>query len=193
MALTGWLLLALFASLLALLAIPVDFEFSLLRREGQQKGSAAIGWLFGAVRVPLRPRARPKSPRIQAQDRKHGGARRILAMLQTEGFVRRVLKLARDLLRHIHVRKLSLDARLGLDDPADTSRLWGAVGPLAALLTLPPAARVAIAPDFAAEVFEIECQGHLRIIPIQHLAVILVFVLSPTTLGALRSLRSQAR
>ena len=195
MALLGWLLLALVASLLALLAIPVDFEFSLQRREGRQKGSVVIGWLFGAVRVPLRSpaQARLERPRTQALDRKHGGARRVISMLQTEGLGRHVLKLARGLLRRIHVRALSLDVRLGLDDPADTGRLWGVVAPLAALLTLPPVARVAIAPDFAAEIFEVEAQGHLRIIPIQCLAVIFVFVLSPTTLSALRSLRSQAR
>lgn len=194
MILLGWLVLALVASLLALLAIPVELEFTWQCREGRHTGGGAIGWLFGAVRVPLRPRtdAKPKLPTIKAQSRKRGGAGRMISMLQTEGFARRALKLARDLLRRIHVRTLNLDVRLGLDDPADTGRLWGAVGPLAALLPLPPVACVAITPDFSAEVLEFEGQGHIRIVPLQWLAVILVFVLSPATFRALRVPGSKA-
>lgn len=191
MASLGWLVLALFASLLALLAVPVDVEFSLRHRAGRQQGDCALGWLFGAVRVPLFPRVRDE--RKPSAFKPARSPRSVMFMLQTEGLGRQLLKLARGLLRRIHVRTLSLDVRLGLDDPADTGRLWAVVGPLAALLPLPPVARFAIEPDFADAVFEAEGQGRVRLIPIQCLPVILVFVLSPATLRALRASRPRAR
>ena len=191
MALAAWFLLAFLAGLLALLAIPLHLSFTLQRHEGRHMGSGTLGWLFGTVQIPIHPRARAKRalPKISTVKRERGGGtRRVVSMLQTKGFGRRALKLARDLLRHTQVQTLDLDIRLGLDDPADTGRLWGVVGPLAALLPLPPVARIAITPDFAAEVLEVEGQGQIRIIPLQWLAVILLFALSPTTLRALRAL-----
>ncbi len=111
----------------------------------------------------------------------------MLAMLQTEGFMGRLLQLARDLFRRIRIRDLSLDARLGLDDPADTGRLWGVVGSLAAMLPTSRAMRVSIQPDFAAEVFEYQGRGSISVIPIQVLVLLLAFALAPATLRALRA------
>ena len=193
LALAGWLLLALLAGLLALLAIPVDLEFSLQRRGGRQTGGGTLRWLFGAVRVPLHPRAKRRPPKHKGRERGRSGARRVLSLLQTEGFGGRLLKLAQDLLRCIRVRNLSLDVRLGLDDPADTGRLWAVAGPLAAMLPLPPATRLTVVPDFATEVFEAEGQGRIRIVPIRCLAAILVFVLSSAAPHARRAPRPQAR
>jgi hypothetical protein len=104
-----------------------------------------------------------------------------------------LLRLGRDLLRRIYIRDLSMEVRLGLDDPADTGRLWAVVGPLAAILTLPPLTRVAIEPEFTSEALEVDGKGCIRIIPIQLLFVMLVFVLSPSTLRALRTMRAEAR
>lgn len=198
MALVAWIVLAPLALLLALLAIPLDLDFSVQRREGRQQGHGTLGWLFGVVRLRLgnskvRDRAQAERPRIKRRRHKPGGAHRVIAMLRSEGFGRRLLKLARDLLRRIHIRELRLNLRLGLDDPADTGRLWAVLGPLAAMLALLPHAHVTIEPAFSAEAFEIDGHGHIRVIPIQLLFVILVFVLSPTTLRALRTMRSEAR
>ena len=191
----GGLLLALAASLLILLAIPIDLAFSLQRRDGRQTGGIAIGWLFGAVRVPLarRARAKPNPPRLVERADKRGRALRAVSMVRTGGFFVHLLKLAQALLRRVRVRTLSLDIRLGLDDPADTGRLWAVVGPLAAMLPLPPAARLSIEPDFAEAVFEVDGRGNVRIMPILWVAAILVFLLSPATLRALSAWRSTSR
>jgi hypothetical protein len=193
-----WLLLACLAGLLALLAVPVDLAFSVQRHDGRQEGTGTLGWLFGLVRLRLgKPRvqvpATPERTKVRRRHHKRGSARRVMVMLRTEGFGWRLLRLAQDLLRHIYIRDLSMAVRLGLDDPADTGRLWGVVGPLAAILTLPHVTRIAIEPVFTSEVLEIDGSGDIRIIPIQLLFVILVFVLSPSTLRALRATRVEAR
>jgi hypothetical protein len=114
----------------------------------------------------------------------------MLALVQVEGFGSRLLRLARDLFRRIRIQELSLRIRLGLDDPADTGRLWAVVGPLAAL---PGLRRVAIEPEFAAEIFELDGRGRIRIVPLRLLSVLLRFALSPVTLHALYATRAAAR
>ena len=179
-----WIILAFLASLLALLAVPVDLAFSFQRREGRREGSGTLGWLFGLVRLRLgepkvRARVRPERPKLKRRHRRHGGGR--------------LLRLVRDQIRRIHIRDLSMEVRLGLDDPADTGRLWAVVGPLAAILPVPPVARVAIEPEFTSEAFEVYGKGRIRIIPIQLLFVMLVFLLSPSALRALHAMRVEAR
>jgi hypothetical protein len=186
-----WILIALLAGLLFLLAIPVELAFSVQRREGKQRVRGTFGWLFGLVRLPLgkpkaqvksRPAARPKATRSKPR---RGGGRRVWVMLRSKGFGWRVLRLVRDLLRRIHIFELSVKIRLGLDDPADTGRLWAFVGPIAAMLALPPVARIVIEPEFSTETLEVDGKGHIRIIPIQLLCVALFFLLSPATLRAM--------
>lgn len=116
-----------------------------------------------------------------------------MSVLRTEGFVARVWRLLRDLLQRIQVQDLSLEARIGLDDPADTGRLWGFVGPLVAVLPLPSAANVAIAPDFQAQTFEFSSEGQIRLVPIRLLWTALLFLLSPVTLRALYMLSFKKR
>ncbi len=185
-----WVLVALLTGLLVLLAIPVELAFSVQRRAGKQQVRGTFGWLFGLVRLPLgEPRKRAESrsvyPRAKTRKSRRAGGRRVWAAVRSKGFGRRVLRLVRDLLRRIHIFDLSLKVRLGLDDPADTGRLWAVVGPLAALLALPPVARITIEPEFSSETLEVDGRAHIRIVPIQLLFVILVFLLSPATLRAL--------
>jgi hypothetical protein len=185
-----WILIALLAGLLIVLAIPVELAFSVQRREGKQRVRGTFGWLFGLVRLPLgktkaRAESRPVHRKAKKSKPRRGGASRVWTVVRNEGFGWRVLRLVRDLLRRVHIFDLSLKVRLGLDDPADTGRLWAVVGPVAALLTLPPVARFAIEPEFNTETLEVDGKGHIRIIPIQLLFVILVFLLSPITLRAM--------
>lgn len=192
-----WILIAVLASLLLLLAVPVDLAFSVQCREGRREGSGTLRWLFGLVRLDLggpgvQAGARSESPKLARRRRKRAGARRVVAALRRKGFGRRVLKLARDLLRRVWIRYLDMDIRLGLDDPADTGRLWAVVGPLVAMLPLPPEASLAIEPEFAAEIFELDGEGRIRIIPLQVLLVLLVFFLSPGTLRVLYTMRAGA-
>jgi len=179
-----WIFIAFLASLLALLTVPVDMAFSIQRHDSRQEGSGTLGWLFGLVRLRLgkakvRAQAKPECPNVKRRHRKRSGARRIMAMLRIEGFGWRLLRLAQDLLRCIHIH--------------DTGRLWAVVGPLAAILTLPPAIRVAIEPEFSSEALEVDGKGRIRIIPIQLLFVILVFALSPSMLRALYTMGVEAR
>ncbi|MDD3448904.1 MAG: hypothetical protein PHF72_07730 [Gammaproteobacteria bacterium] len=187
-----WILLALLAGLLALLAVPLELAFSVRRDGVRREGRGSLRWLFGLVRVRLGGPGRPaaRRPRARRPRRGGGGARRMLALVQVEGFGSHLLRLARDLFRRIRIQELGLRVRLGLDDPADTGRLWAVVGPLAAL---PGLRRITIEPEFAAGTFELDGRGRIRIVPLRLLSVLLRFALSPVTLRALYATRAAAR
>jgi Protein of unknown function (DUF2953) len=178
------------AALAFLLAVPVDVGFDVRRREGFAS-QVRVRWLWGAVRIPVpaggeRKAAKPKrtKPRKPPKPGRTSGLRRALAMLGTPRFPGRVVRLVRGLLRRVRFRDLEVAARVGLDDPADTGRLWGLLGPVAALLAVPRAARIDLVPEFGGEVFHLDARGEARVVPGAVLLTVLAFLLAPATLRA---------
>lgn len=193
-----WSLLTLLLGVLALAAIPVEVAFRVEFRPGQRAVHGTLYWLFGLVELPLGNRDAQRHTAHEGKKmarRHHGkrtGVRRLMAVLRVEGFAWRLLRLIQDLLRRLQIRELSLEAYLGMDDPADTGRLWAAIGPLVAIMAS-PAAHIVIAPQFSARVFEVDAKTRIRVIPIQLLSVMLIFVLTPSTLRALYAMRGAAQ
>ena len=100
--------------------------------------------------------------------------------------MKRIAKLLKNLLRTVHVHRLAVRTRLGLNDPADTGRLLGVAGPLAALLSRSRSMDLHIEPEFTTETFNFHGEGHIRIIPLQLICVVLAFLISPSTLRAVK-------
>jgi len=69
------------------------------------------------------------------------------------------------LLRQLKPRRLRLELRAGLGDPADTGRLWGMLVPLLLLLTSEHADSVRIEPDFSKRCFELDGHATVRVVP----------------------------
>jgi hypothetical protein len=176
------------AAVLVLLAVPVDVAVTARRRE-RLETRVRVRWLWGLVVLPAPKGGAEKPRRKKSKKRKprarRASARRALAVLRAKGFARRALHLPRALLRRVHVRAFDIDLRLGLDDPADTGRLWGFIGPATAMLALPPPARVAVTPEFAEPVLHLDARADVRVVPAALLLVLLAFALSPATLRAL--------
>jgi len=135
-----WLLVSLagMAGLtLLLLSIPLDLVFS-FQREQQFRARARIGWLFGRVGKNIgggtKQHKEAKSPRPSspAKPKKRGGNLRLLASAVRGGILNDFLRLARRILGTVKVRRLHLQLHVGLDDPAETGLLWGAVAPVVA-------------------------------------------------------------
>jgi hypothetical protein len=62
---------------------------------------------------------------------------------------------------------------------------------VAALATSIPGAEVRIKPEFMDPVFEFQSHGQFRLIPLQFLALVIGFALSPSSVRAWRSLRQR--
>lgn len=183
------------ALVILLLAVPVDLAFRLERIEAIT-GQLTIRWLFGLARwrIPIAPGAhgkgepgdRPAAPAstLAVPPRRAGGGR-ALALLRDPRFRRRALRFAGDLLAAARWRRLAVHVRLGLDDPADTGRLWAWVGPLALLLRWRHA-DVRIEPEFEQATMQVKAHGRVLLIPLRLLWLALGFALSPAAIQAWR-------
>ncbi len=182
-------LAALVALGLALLAVPVELAFRLAGRP-VPAGQVTVGWLFGLVTLPVQIGAgRAQRGRRTAPAGKPRRGLPLAALWRRRAFRRRALRFVRELLGTLRVRQLRLRLRWGLDDPADTGRLWAAVGPL--LLMLPwRGADVRVQPEFGQSVFDWEAQGRLRLVPLRPLLLALGFVLAPVSLRTWHALAS---
>lgn len=193
-----WSLLTLLIGVLALATIPVEVACRVEVRQGQRDARGTLYWLLGLVQLPLGKRkaqgraVQERRKRARRRHAKRTGVRRMIAALRVEGFSWRLLRLIQDLLRRIEIRELNVEAYLGLDDPADTGKLWAVIGPVAAIM-FSPTAHIALAPQFTTRVFALDGRARIRVIPIRLLSVILVFILTPCTLRALHAMKGAAR
>lgn len=193
-----WVLLSVVVILVALLAVPLEWTFNVRLQADERTADSHIRWLFGLVKVRTTGSDDADSSRKDRSSKKPGkpkAKRRHspVAALSVDGFVRRVLRLVRRLLSAIHIHHLTLNARLGLGDAADTGRLWGFVGPLSVLLNQPRAARIYIEPEFYDEVFELQSDGRIQVVPLRMVGLMLGFLLSFNTLRAYRAMRADGQ
>lgn len=193
-----WLLAILFL-LTAFLAIPVTLRFRVHWPNASQD-DVQLRWFFGAVRVRFSTlgdsaaRAGRRGP-AGARRKKERGSQRslnIASLVRNGEFRQRVFRFMGDCWRALQKKELRLNARIGLDDPADTGQLWALVGPWQGLLAGLSNSRIDIQPDFAVETFELSSQGTLRLVPltlVYHLTAVLV---SPAVWRGLARARSEA-
>ena len=183
--------------LIALLAIPVTLVYQ-VNWHARWQGNIELQWLFGLlhVRIPVSPaqpaptaeQARPQpARRTPAKSKKKSNP---LAALRQRSFRQRIMKFLRDLWQAIHKRDVCLHMQIGLDDPADTGRLWAIVGPVSAILANRQDVQIDIQPDFADAALEFNSSGYLQIIPVQILALTLALLLSPPIWQGVRQMRN---
>ena len=191
------LIIAILLALLAvLLAVPITVTFR-INRIKEIKGQISFHWLFGLVRFRIGIPGAAKSetqhkrkPTKKTRKRKRGSnARGVFALLKQSAFRRRAIRFIKDVLRVTHARDLYLRLRIGLGDPADTGRLWVLLGPIAGIASNLRSAEVHIEPEFMDPLLEVESHGEFRLIPLQFIALVTAFVVSPKTLHAWRTLR----
>ena len=110
----------------------------------------------------------------------------VIAVLRTRGLLRRVVRLALALFRHVTLKEFRLQTAFGFDSPADTGIVYGLLSPLV-VLAEQRGLNVECRPMF----LESGLQGAVRaIIHVRPLAVVgalLSFLLSRPVLRAVRS------
>lgn len=194
--LTLWVLMGCLAGILLLLAVPVELSYDIRLDADQRSAQGQFRWLFGLVRVKLpgQPDGSSKSEKLPAKAKPKRRAERPrtspMAALSVEGFVSHLLKLVRRLLAGLHIHHLDIRGRLGLGDPADTGLAWALIGPISVILDAPGVTQVDIQPDFSEEVLDFSSSGRVRVVPLEYLAVMIRFMVSPTTFRAIRAMRS---
>lgn len=191
-------------AVLAMLAIPVWLVGD-IERTDQLHARLRVRWFFGLLDValsrrppraspagqPARPRQRQRVASRAARRRRRGPAI-ALALLRTEGLAPRILQLLRDLVTRCSFQGLYLRCEFGLDDPADTGRLYGTLAPFLVAIGA-GGADVRCQPDFQEACLRGSCGGQIRVRPISLLSVVIGFVCSRPILRALRAVWSARR
>lgn len=169
--------LGLLAAALLVLALPVELRFQFQGIQPLQ-GQITLRALFGLWRLRLAlPSPKREGPRSTAQAldeqaerpvrHRSGRSVHLQALWRDMGLRRRALRRLQTALGSLHWSDLRLHLRLGLDDPADTGRLWALLGPVGAALSSLRTAEIAIEPDFVEPTLDFDAQGCLVLVPLQ--------------------------
>jgi hypothetical protein len=190
---------AVLAALVALLAVPISV-FVRVERAAVLEASWRVRWLFGLVDVqssrtgtaagPGTGDTKERPARRAGRRRRRAGSRfgpgTVVAVLGARGFVQRVLRLLGDLRRQVRWDDVHLRAEFGLDDPADTGVMYGAMVPL-----LLAANRVGLdvgcRPNFAGTCLAGSAGATFGTRPIALLRVLAAFLCSPAVGRAVRA------
>ena len=192
-----WVVVAL-ASLVVLiiliLCVPIDMSFH-MEVYGRPKFKMRLVWLFGLVHKELGrkkrepdeneevTKGRPKRTKWRIK------ARTILQIIKTKDLLRHLWSLLRDIISRIRIKDISVNFRIGLDDPADTGILFATIGAANSLINSYGYHQIEVVPSFEDEVvFEGNLRGTLSLIPIQLIPPFMRFVFSFSTIRVLKVL-----
>ena len=209
------ILFAVFLCILLLLAIPVDLVFHVERDTGFHL-RISVRWLFGLVGRDIRRKKEKAEPekteeatnlratatRIFGKARQVMGdehereqwnkrrknTRSMLAMVQTRGFPRKILRFVIDSIRLVRIHRLNLNLRYGLWDPADTGLLFGAIAPTMVYGRSCSLMEIEIQPDFEQLCLQGYLTGDIRVFPIQFAGPVVRLVFSVTTIRAIKAM-----
>ncbi|WP_455205087.1 DUF2953 domain-containing protein [Kaarinaea lacus] len=181
--------------IIAILAIPFEFRFNIQRRESFHS-EVAVRWLFGIVTFDV---LRPQKPRGKNQQHTRAAKKKTKKKRKNIGnakeliwnakFRQRLIRFVKDIFNSVHISAFNLRLQLGLDDPADTGRLWAFMGPLSIWLSKLSNTKVQLQPDFQNELVYLNTNGTVRIIPLAIIGNVLAFLLSPITINAITTMR----
>ncbi len=198
---------AVLALTVLLLAVPVNLVYA-LRKDDVWRGRVIVYWMFGLMRVRLRPGRRKAARPSKRRKRRalivsgaRGALRRrrdVHAVLCTRGLLRGLVLLLRDLLRALRPRRLRVELVIGMEDPADTGRLAAVLAPLRVLFgrrTLGKGSNVAIevTPDFAGPRFQGYSCASVQFVPLRLIALMIGFLFSPPVFRAMRLMMQRSR
>lgn len=167
----------------ALLAIPVSLTFD-LNSDRASDNRVELVWMFGLVRarIPL-DQADPQLSEVdKAEDkaeRSKGRGKSALKLILHKSFRQRILHYVSDVWNAIEKDNIKIRIKAGLDDPADTGRLWAVVGPLAGALSALRQLSIDIEPDFVQADLQLNSSGSARFSPLKVILISFGLLLSP--------------
>ena len=192
--------------LIVSLAIPISMNYYITRNQ-QLQGYANVNGFFGLMkfqtRFPREPENKSKDETKSLRRKKNPSPDKAkpsntknnmkgVALLKQSTFRRHIMHFIKRIFAASHAQDLYLRCRIGLSDPADTGMLWAVMGPLSAMLKNVQTITIDLQPEFTDSVIEIESHGRFQLIPIQFIALTLVFILSPTTIQAWRTMQQDS-
>jgi hypothetical protein len=172
-----WLLLAALAMILLLVLTPVHLR-ARVEKEAGWRGRVVVAPFGGLVPIPVfdsrtarKPAARKSKPeKSRRRGRRAGGG--AVSPARIAGAVPELLA---ELLGAIRIDRLEVEARFGLDDPAETGALYGRLTPILFGLGARPPVALAVAPVFSGPELGGRAMADVSLIPARWLPPALRF------------------
>jgi len=177
-----WIIpVAILGFLVVLLAVPLGLVVRFATEKPHIRFS--FRWLFGLAKWEVVPKKaiRPKAERVKRRAKRGLRFVEVIGIMETPGLVRRFFKFLRKVFHHLRAKRLGVDLRFGLGDPAATGIIFGLLAPP---LLCWPSADIRLIPDYEETVFKGELVARVRVIPGQLLLDTLNFVFSLPVLRA---------
>jgi len=184
------------ALLLFLLCVPVELVLN-LDVYGRPKLGLRLVWFFGLISQEIeRGKKKPQEEKEEVAGRhkptggrkKGGDIKTVFKVLRTRGLLRQVIRFLRRVITSFRVKELSLNLRLGFDNPADTGLLFAAIGPALPFVSSSRFHQVSLEPSFDGAI----CQGYLRGVvglqPIRLVPPITGLLLSPSMVRVIKTI-----
>lgn len=166
---------------LILLSIPVDLNFYLQKDEAVEY-RAELCLLFGLVTIDMTKQYQNTKKSTLPKKKKKEKNLDLSSLIESKRFIKRLMRLVRDLLHDLQIRDLHMHWHFGLGDPADTGMLLGLLKPV-----LLPWKNATLSADFQEAVLEGYCKTEVRIFPIRILGYILAFIVSGATIRVIKN------
>ncbi|HEX5217368.1 MAG TPA: hypothetical protein VFV98_18030 [Vicinamibacterales bacterium] len=179
---------------LALLAVPVVLVID-AERADRLRMTWRLRWLFGLVdiRSPRRVRTLPSSDRSAATrsrpsttGKRWRKTRMGLAVLRTRGLIRQVARLAWRVRRQITLKEFHVRTSFGLDDPAATGVVYGAISPLLVMARM-GGVDVDCRPMFHESGLTGAVGGTIQVRPLSVVGALVAFLVSAPVLRSMRA------
>lgn len=167
----GWALLAVLAVCLAAVVLPVRIRLSVSTVPwAASVRVAALGGVtpFLSVYDSLKPRKTAKPPEPGTTPRQKGKRRRNRrrpGRARAGAALRHAPALLAGLFRAFRVTRLEATGSFGLDDPADTGRVFGLLAPLRYGLPPREGVRIDLQPDFASPGLDARVMAEISVSP----------------------------
>ena len=182
-----WVLVALVSlavAVLLVMSVPLELRYK-ASLTGKPRFSLWLSWLHGMVKKDMTAGRASTAARHQNEAEKPlpkrgaGNWRLALKLLGVRGLIKRIKRLIRDVLRHVHHREVQADLTIGLNDPADAGMLFSFLGPATVFTDLYTSFRFTARPVISDEIYvKGNARGKIRLRPIELVLPVFRFLFS---------------
>lgn len=189
-----------FAIVIWLLSVPIEINLS-VDTKATHKLQLRSRWLYGLLnfksskfeqenKINEEINKTKKLPNLKNQKKKdnnRGAGGFILAMIKSEGFLKRVIRFITDCFKSIRFRDTQMNALIGLGDPADTGNAVALLAPIFVWIRLSPIPRATLEVDYYQPIFRFTASTTIRIIPLDFVRLFFFLLFSPTLWRSVKS------
>jgi len=181
------LLVSLVLLVVVMLASPVRFTVT-IDTSATKRVHTKVNWFYGLLNFELKDyRKTPKKTKQAAVKSRTISKRRfskitrkkVKFLLPSKGFKRRIFRFLLDFIKTINLSVSYFKLGFGLNDPAETGKLYALLFPLSIWLKQHGIKQTELIPHYMDYAFYLKSEINIQFVPLKQLGLIMQFLISP--------------